>query len=94
MRFNGCGCRACKAVAVGAAGLFFANYVYPTAYSDECWHRSEVRLYCQSVLPEQPHGPETDQRPINWVRGLVTVASSTSSSAATVNPDFSFKPSR
>jgi hypothetical protein len=28
MRFNGCGCKACKAVAVGAAGLFFANYVY------------------------------------------------------------------
>jgi hypothetical protein len=89
MRFNGCKCKACKAVAVGAAGLFFANYV--TAYGDECWDKQpQGRIYCQSVLPEQPH-THNDQGRINWVRSPATVVSSTSSNYSNPVMSFSFK---
>jgi hypothetical protein len=71
MRFNGCKCKACQAAAVGAAGLVFISYVYPTAYGDECWHTPEARIYCQSFVPEQPHTHNA------------TVASSTSSITTT-----------
>jgi hypothetical protein len=85
MRFNGCGCKVCKGIAVGAAGLVFANYVYPTAYGDECWDQPQVRLYCQSFVPEQPH-THNDHGRINWVQSLTTVASSTSSITTTFRP--------
>jgi hypothetical protein len=92
MRFNGCTCKVCKGIAVGAAGLVFANYVYPTAYGDECWDQPKVKLYCQSFVPEQPHTHNDHQPPINWVRSLTTVASSTSSSSTTMVNHWSFKP--
>jgi hypothetical protein len=54
MRFNGCRCKACQTIAISAASLIFASYVYPTAYGDECWDQPQVRLYCQAFVPEQP----------------------------------------
>jgi hypothetical protein len=91
MTFKGCKGAPCKCAAAGAACLCFATYVYPTAYGDECWHKPEVGLYCQSFLPEQPHS-HSDQGRINFVRSHVTVAASTSSISAMLSPDWHIKP--
>jgi hypothetical protein len=81
MRFNGCRCKACKTIAIGAASLFVVTNVYPTAYGDECWDQPTVRLYCQAFVPEQPHSPHSDQGSIHSVRiSSVTVGSSAASS--------------
>jgi hypothetical protein len=80
MRFNGCRCKACQTIAISAASLIFASYVYPTAYGDECWDQPQVRLYCQAFVPEQPH-THSDHGTIHWVRiSSVTVGSSAASS--------------
>jgi len=60
----------------------------PHAQFCEQWHRP---TYCNPTW-DLPHGPHSDQRPINTVRSLETVAPSTSSGAGMVNPDFFFKP--
>jgi hypothetical protein len=73
--FKGCECHLCKAIALGTASLFVANYVYPTAYGDECWDQPKVGLYCQSFVPEQPHGPHGDQRPMQDPASVLTANS-------------------
>src|ERR1700757_2845211 len=79
--FEGCKGAGCKGVAVSVAGIFFASFVYPTAYGDECWDRPQAWHYCQPFMPEQPHD-HNDHRPANEQRSIqIMISSSTSSSS-------------
>jgi hypothetical protein len=82
MLFNRCECKACRTIAVATVTFLV---VYPIAYGDECWDKPQVRLYCQSLLPEQPHDHHGDQRPLNEQRTITITSSIASSNNAVTN---------
>jgi hypothetical protein len=89
MTFEGCKCAVCKCAAIGLG----CWCVVAAAPHDQFCEQQHRPTYC-NLAWDLPHGPHNNhQPPINWVRSLTTVASSTSSStSAMLNPDFFFKP--
>jgi hypothetical protein len=94
MTFDGCKGAPCKCAAVGlGCWCVVALANHDQFCGDWGQHRG---AYCDAAW-DMPHGPHNDQ-PINWVRGLATVVSSTSSSSIAMgtNTHFlaSFKPTK
>jgi hypothetical protein len=92
--FEGCKGAPCKCAALGVVCLC----VYAVLPDDQFCEQQHKPTYC-NLAWDMPHGPHNDQ-PINnnWVRGLSTVAASTSSTNTVVetNPHFvaKFVPAR